>query len=505
MSFLDSLERNRRERPHHPYLRHGDETVDFAEFDRRSNRAAHALRRLGVEKGDRVTLAMGNSVEWLAAAYGALKAGALLHPVNPALGARELGWILAHADPRVIVTDRAAPPTVRAADVRPKDARVALFGGAEDELADAIALEPLLAESPDGPPGVTFGADDASLLLYTSGTTGAPKGVLFTHDRPGVSGAFVTGLGIVPGDVVLAVGPLFHGNAWGAASVAMDVGCTLAFPKTFSASAFWPLVHETGATVLFTLGTFLAILLAEDRGSLESTSRLRLILGLGSAPIRAEVKRRFRVPDVLECFGSTDAGVVTLEPVGATPRSGSAGPPLAGVRLRILDDEGRELPPRAPGEIAVASPFTMAGYYRDPERTREAFRGEWFLTGDLGYLDEDGWLYFVDRKRDVIRRGGENVSSVLVESVLREHPAVADVAVVGVRHPVLGQELKAFVVSREAVTAEDLRAFAAERLASFQVPSLWEFREALPKTATQRTEKYKLRRESDSSSGPLLG
>jgi acyl-CoA synthetase (AMP-forming)/AMP-acid ligase II len=147
----------------------------------------------------------------------------------------------------------------------------------------------------------------------------------------------------------------------------------------------------------------------------------------------------------------------------------------------------------------------MAEYFRDPEQTRQALHGDWFLTGDLGYLDEDGWLYFVDRKRDVIRRGGENISSVLVEKAIREHPLVTDVAVVGIRHEVLGQEVKAFVVTREPVAADDLKAFVAARLAKFQVPTLWEFRDSLPKTPTQRVEKYKLRGEAPGGTRPLLG
>jgi acyl-CoA synthetase (AMP-forming)/AMP-acid ligase II len=146
----------------------------------------------------------------------------------------------------------------------------------------------------------------------------------------------------------------------------------------------------------------------------------------------------------------------------------------------------------------------MAGYYKDEAATREALHDGWFHSGDLGFLDEDGWLYFVDRKRDVIRRGGENVSSVLVEKVLREHPRVTEAAVIGVPDPVLGQEIKAYVVADGPLAEDELRAFAAERLAKFQVPRLWEFRTSLPKTPTQRVEKYKLRQEHDDGT-PRLG
>jgi acyl-CoA synthetase (AMP-forming)/AMP-acid ligase II len=485
--ILEVLARQVATRGAHPFLRHEDRDVSYVEFDRLTNRAAHALCGLGVERGDRVTLALGNSVDYVVTAFGVLKAGGVLNPVNPGLGEAELRYILGHAGPRVVVTDAGSDERMRGL-------------GVPTALASALS-----ASGPETAPGVVLGRDDASTLLYTSGTTGAPKGVLFTHGRSGTSGPhFIEALGLRPDDVLLAVTPLFHGNAWGAVVTSLHAGATIAFPVAFHASAFWPLAHETGATVLFTLGTVLAMLLTREPSPLERTSRLRLILGLGSAPIRARVRERFGVEDVLECFGSTDAGVVTIEPRGVPPRPGSCGPPVPGVRVRILDDAGVEQPVGVAGEIAVESPARMAAYFRDPEGTRRALRDGWFLSGDLGFLDEDGWLHFVDRKRDVIRRGGENVSSVLVEKTLREHPHVVEAAVIGVPDPVLGQEIKAFVVPSSAVTEEELRDFAAARLAKFQVPRLWEFRDSLPKTPTQRVEKYKLREEAGGGR-PSLG
>jgi acyl-CoA synthetase (AMP-forming)/AMP-acid ligase II len=498
-SLLGVLARNVAARGGHPFLLHAGRSVSYADLDRLANRTANALRALGVVKGDRVTLALGNSVEYVACAFGVLKAGGVLSPVNPALGERELRYILAHAGPRVVVTGAGSVPALLAA--RAPGTTIASVGAAEG----AEDLVRLAGEAADTAPAVDVGPEDASLLLYTSGTTGDPKGVVFTHGGSGSAGRhFLGALGIGADDVVLAVTPLFHGNAWGAVQTALHAGGTVAFPAAFHAGEFWPLAHATGATVLFTLGTILAMLLARPPSPLERTSRLRVILGLGSAPIRDRVIERFGVRDVAECFGSTDAGVVTVTPLGAAPRPGSCGPAVPGVTLSILDDEGRALPARAVGEVAVRSPSCLAAYLGDPEGTARAFRDGWFLTGDLGFLDEDGWLYFVDRKRDVIRRGGENVSSVLVEKALREHPAVLEVAVVGVPDPVLGQEIKAFVVTSEAVDAEELRAFAAARLARFQVPRLWEFRASLPKTPTQRVEKYKLRQETGGG-GPLLG
>jgi len=257
--------------------------------------------------------------------------------------------------------------------------------------------------------------------------------------------------------------------------------------------------------VLYTLGTILAILLKQEPSDFERSNPLRVILGLGSAPIRDQIIQRFGVGHVAECFGSCDGGVVTIEPLGSAPRPGSAGPPVPGVSLRIVDDAGAPLPPRAVGEITIRSPHCMSEYFRDPAQTALTLRDGWFFTGDLGYVDEDGWLYFVDRKKDVIRRGGENMASVLIEKVLREHPRVLEAAVIGVPDPVLGQEVKAYVVANGPVTEEELRSFAAQRLARFQVPRLWEFRDALPKTPTQRVEKYKLRQEHGAGGKPLLG
>jgi len=485
--ILDVLARHVAARGTHPFLRHEGRSVSYAEFDRLANRAAHALRGFGVARGDRVTLAHGNALEYVVAAFGVLKAGAVLNPVNPGLGADELRYILGHAEPRLVVTDASSDPRMRELGAR------------------TVGAEVLAAHGPETAPDAGPVADDVSTLLYTSGTTGRPKGVVFTHGRSGTSGPhFIAALGLVPDDVILAVTPLFHGNAWGAVVTALHAGATVAFPKAFHASEFWPLVHQTGATVVYTLGTVLAMLLTREPSPLERSHHLRVILGLGSAPIRPRVRERFGVHDVLECFGSTDAGVVTIEPIGVPPRPGSCGPPVPGVAVKVLDDAGSALPPHGVGEIAVHSPARMAAYFKDPEATTRALRDGWFLSGDLGYLDEDGWLYFVDRKRDVIRRGGENVSSVLVEKTLREHPAVSDVAVIGVPDPVLGQEIKAFVVTSTPVTEEDLRAFAAARLAKFQVPRLWEFRESLPKTPTQRVEKYKLREEAGGGR-PMVG
>lgn len=503
MLLLEVLEDRVRRYPDRVFLRHEGVGLSYADFDARANQTARALMSLGVQRGDRVTVAMSNSLEYLAAAIGVLKAGAIYNPINAQLGASELSYIIGHAEPRVLLTDAANQGhVVHSAITLPEATLVASFGDADG----AKQFRELVASESTEPPELRVSPDDYSTLLYTSGTTGKPKGVLFQHRSTGAAGEhFLHTLGITRDDTILAVTPLFHGNGWGAFVTALQAGGTFAFPVAFKASDFWPLVHSSGASILYTLGTILAILLSKEPTEEERQNPLRVILGLGSAPIRDRIIERFGVEHVAECFGSTDAGVVTITPLGCAPREGSAGPPVPGVRIRIVDDSGTEQATGQPGEILIHSPNRMAAYFRDPEATAEALRDGWFHTGDLGYLDADGWLYFVDRKRDVIRRGGENISSVLVEKTLREHPAVLEAAVIGIPDPVLGQEVKAFIVARQPVTDEELREFAASRLAKFQVPRLWEFREALPKTPTQRVEKYKLRQQSGDTGKPLLG
>jgi crotonobetaine/carnitine-CoA ligase len=305
--------------------------------------------------------------------------------------------------------------------------------------------------------------------------------------------------------VILSVTPLFHGNAWGSVMTALHAQATSVFPREFHGSSFWPLVHETGATVFFTLGTILAMLLTREPSELERTSRLRVVVGIGSAPIREQIRERFGVSDVAENYGATDSGCVAMTPLGEPTRPGSAGKAVPGVRIQIHDDDGKPLPPGEVGEIVVSAPEPRTVYYLEPELTAAAYRDAWFLTGDLGRLDEDGWLYFVDRKKDFIRHRSENVSSAWVEKILRDHPRVLEAAVIGIPHEVFGQEIMAFIVADGEVDAEELRAFASQRLAKFEVPHYWEFRDSLPKTPTQRIQKYRLREEAGALGKKLLG
>jgi crotonobetaine/carnitine-CoA ligase len=489
--------------PDRDFLVHEGESIDFAAFGERTNRLANALIEMGVRKGDRVTVGMGNSVDFVVTGFAVQMAGAIFNPVNPELGRSALTYIIEHAEPNIVITEAGHEEALRPiAAGLPRPARLAGFG----DLTEGIDLGALLASASPVDPMIPIERSDPATLLYTSGTTGDPKGVLQPHAmREWSIPPFIDRLGIREDDVILAVTPLFHSNAWAAVSVALQAGATAVFPRRFHASEFWPLAHDTNATVFFTLGTILAMLLTRDPSELERTSALRLIVGIGSAAIRDQIEKRFGVHQIAENYGATDSACVAMTPLNEPLRDGSAGTAVPRVRIEIQDDEGQALQPGEVGEIAVASPEPRMNYVRAPEETAAAFRGDWFLTGDLGRLDEAGWLYFVDRKQDFIRHRSHNVSSQWVEKTLREHPRVVEAAVIGLPHEVVGQEIMAYVVTDGEVSEEELHSFAAERLAKFEVPHYWQFRDELPKTPTNRIQKYKLREEAGALGKQLLG
>jgi crotonobetaine/carnitine-CoA ligase len=308
-------------------------------------------------------------------------------------------------------------------------------------------------------------------------------------------------LGVDGDDVPLIATPLFHGNGWGALATTLAAGATMVFDEEFHASRFWDRASGSGATVLFTLGTVLAMLLNRPAANVEARHKLRLVMGAGAASIADLVSARLGVDHLVECYGSTEASMVTITPLGERHRPGSAGKVAPGVDVQIWRG-ARAVPPGEIGEIVVRPPAPHNRYVRTGD-LRETTDG-WHHSGDLGWLDDDSWLYFVDRQKDVIRHRSENVLSVRVERAIAAHPDVLDVAVIGVPHAVYGQEIKACIVLAGSVRDEELAAFVAPHLARFEIPTIWERRDALPKTATQRTAKHVLRQELQGDGRPAL-
>ena len=508
---------------------------------------AKGLVASGVRAGDRVGIMSKTRYEWTLADFAIWSAGAVTVPIYETSSAEQVSWILSDSGAVAIFTETGAH-TATVAEVR--DTLPALRdvwsidNGAVDELVEAG--RGVDDTEIDGRRRSLRG-DSVATIIYTSGTTGRPKGCELTHANFGdLAANAVARLGSVvsaPGASTLLFLPLAHvfarfiqvlavasgarlGHTADVKNLIEDLGgfrptFVLAVPRVFekiynSAEAK---AEAGGKGKIFhaAADTAIAWSQATDAGRVPLTlalrhalfdrlvySRLRATLGgqvqyavSGGAPLGTRLGHFFRGVGVtvLEGWGLTETTAPATVNTPEKIKIGTVGLPLPGVTVRVADD----------GELLVKGVNVLRGYFNNAQATAEAVEDGWFHTGDLGTLDADGWLYFVDRKRDVIRRGGENMSSALIEKTLCEHPAVAEAAVIGVPDPVLGQEVKAFIVARAPVTPDELRAFATERLAKFQVPRLWEFRDNLPKTPTQRVEKYKLRQESGGGDKPLLG
>jgi acyl-CoA synthetase (AMP-forming)/AMP-acid ligase II len=304
--------------------------------------------------------------------------------------------------------------------------------------------------------------------------------------------------GLQQSDRNIVVTPFFHGNGYGGVTSALAYGASVVFPRRFSASRFWSLVDTYRPTWMMTLVPIVNILLGQPPGLHERTHAFRVLIVLGAAGGAATIEERFGAP-VIDWYGMTEAGLGTYTRLNEPRKPGSAGRPFEGSTMAILAEDGTEAPPGTVGEVVFRlEGLGFAGYLNDEEATSAALDDRYFHTGDLGYFDEDGYFFFVDRKKDIVRRGGENISSVEVEAAMRSHPHVADAAVIAKPDPVLGERVVAFAVPAEghpSPDAEDIKAHVGKQLAHFKVPEDIYFVGELPRTPTGKVEKFRLRQQ----------
>lgn len=484
------LERNARKYPDKTAVRYptDDLTWTWRDLNARANAAAAALAGAGVRPGDRVALLIPNRPGFVQAYFGALKAGGVVVPINVRLTAGEASYILQDAEARVLIAD----PTLR--DTAEK---AAAGTGVERVLGtDELAALPPAAD-PDSPDRL----DALAEILYTSGTTGRPKGVELTHNAVhSVASMMAYEMDIRKDDRVLILMPLTHsaplnltllGAVYcGAASVLGDFA-----PATLLDYAERErTTHFFGAPVAYLLG---AKLLAESPRNL---SRAKCWI-YGGAPMSREavlaVRRAFP-GKLVSVYGLTESGPngVALHDEEHEAHAGSIGRAgVVNVELRVVTPEGRDVASGEAGEIIMKTPSALAGYHGNPQATRETLKDGWVWTGDIARIDEEGYLWIMDRKKDVIISGGVNVYPKEVEDVLATHPGVADVAVIGVPHPEWGETVAAVLVARgsEPPSEAELRDFVRGRLADFKAPRLFRFVDAIPRNASGKILKHVLR------------
>jgi acyl-CoA synthetase (AMP-forming)/AMP-acid ligase II len=478
-----------------------DGVHSFGELIGRSEQAGYALDHdLRLEVGDRICLWLTNRIEWFEAYIGAESVGVATVQANPDWADREMEFVLDHSRSRAVIcepgnAERAVALCRRAGPLE----HVVVVGGDEPPTG-ARGYEALVGHAPTDSRAFLrpVPADFPVSLIYTSGTTtGRPKAVAIRSSEQGRQVDYVEMLGVSRRDRAMFVTPLFHANAVGAWQSALANGASAVFQRKFSARTFWGLVDRYRPTYLFTLVPIVNILMGRAPTAVERAHSFRLLVVLGSGPAAEAIERRFGAP-VIDWYGMTEASG-TYTRLDEARRAGSAGRPFPGSAMHVVREDLSEAGAGELGEVAFRlDGISFDGYVDDPEATAGALRGEFFLTGDLGYFDGDGFFYFVDRKKDIVRRGGENVSTIEVETVLRQHPSVADIAIVAKPDPVLGEVIAAFVVLRDdaaPVTADDLRRFGGDTLAAFKLPDDVLLVDELPRTATGKVEKFRLRAE----------
>ncbi len=511
-TILDALAGRLATDPDGPYLDFDGVALTAREMDRAANRAATGLAALGVGRGDRVATLLENSAEQVISFFAALKLGAIQVPINTAYKGEFLRHVLADCGARVVVTQ--ASLAARVAEVCGDPAgreslpelRAVVVVGPTDGVDIGIAAEDwesLLAAGSDAAPAdVEVGPSDLACFIYTAGTTGPSKGCMLPqHYVVALAEQIARAWQRHADDIVLTPLPLFHFNAISVCVVGtLITGGSAAIVRKFSVSRFWSEVQRTDATMLSMLGS-LAILVANATDGPESGEhRLRLCAAAPMPPDTDRIWReRFGCATFSAGFGLTEASLISLLPAGEQNKVGAAGR-LNEVEfeVRLVDDEDREVGIGEIGEIACRprGPNLMfAGYWRRPEATVEVLRNLWFHTGDLARLDSDGFLFFVDRKKDYLRRRGENISSFEMERTFVAHPAIKDVAVHAVPSEQGEDEVKVTAVLQEGatVTEEELCRWSVDQVPYFAVPRYIEFREDLPRNPVGRVLKYELR------------
>ena len=483
-----------------PFIIQDDRTRSWSEFEQEYKKLAFALHEKGVRHGMRVAIMGRNDAAHVLSLFALAYLGAIMVPVNPDFGEREASYVFKHADICGVIADATAIPVAHVAlnNLEGSPWLIKIDGAvdAADSLSQLID-----SNAPYHPPQGT--STDTCIIIYTSGTTGFPKGVMHSQFNLVTAGeANVERLHLQPEDRVLIILPFFHVNAvfYSLSGVLASGSCMILTPR-FSASNFWQLAADQGATVVNVIEAIGSILCARDRNEYRPDHKLRVAYGVrkGAAPI---FRKEFGIQKLFSGFGMTEIPGVTCNPWEGPEKPGSMGlpgkhpdPARPWATCRIVDDEGLDVPVGVAGELWVKTPIVMQGYFRDPEQTEKAFHDGWLKTGDLVKCDDEGYFYHLSRKKDIIRRRGENIAAAELEMVIGELPGIYQVAAIAVPSELGEDEILIAAVKKQgaALTEQDIVNWCRERLTAVKVPRFVSFLEELPLTPTHKILKSALR------------
>ena len=502
------IEDKARRNPDHVVFQFRDTPITLGQLDEQINRAANGFLALGVKQGDKVAIMLPNCPEFLYAWFGLNKIGAVEVPINVALKGAGLAYQMVQSDCVALVADTEYLDRLPDVVDELKSVRHAAFvnsAGARTPLPKWQRLETLwfkdLMDRPAHAPNIKVHYRELATILYTSGTTGVSKGVAMSHHYwYDIWSEAVKYARYTEDDVLYTGLPFFHGNAQGITiGPAILADAKAVIVERFSASQLWDDCRRYQCTEANYIGGIIPILLKQAPRGDDADNPVRLMVG-AAAPADEwhAFQKRFNTK-LLEVYGMTECYCCLASPYDA-PRAGSCGQAITGWDVRIVDEDDNDCPPDTNGEFIARSNkmwVGTSGYYKKPDATLELFQNGWIHTGDLGRRDADGYFYFVDRKKQAIRRRGENISSFEVESVIGSHPAILESCVVGVPSDVGEEEVKAVVVLKEGqkVTPEELIRWCEPRMAYFAIPRYIAIRDSLPKTPSERVEKFKLKSE----------
>jgi long-chain acyl-CoA synthetase len=480
----------------------------YAEFDSAVDATARLLSSEGIVKGDVVSLLMPNCAEYIIAYFACWKLGALAGPVNSLLKEHETGFVMNNSEAKAILVNSEFRERVESIRGELPHLRAVVTFDDESEATTEFREKEKSGRDVRAP---SIDKDDDAIIIYTSGTTGKPKGCLLTHGNVIANARQISQwLSFTPGDRLLTIMPLFHMNAVSVTTTsALYAGGSTVISPRFSASKFWSIISDYEITSFGSVATMLSILLSTYPDGVPErlkTDRLRFAM-CGSAPVPAEVMKKFEETfncPVVEGYGLSESTCrSTFNPPDGRRRPGSCGLPI-GNEMKVFDDDDNEVPDGELGEIVLRGENILKGYYKNPEATSNAFRNGWFHTGDVGYRDKDGYFYIVDRKSDMIIRGGENIYPREIDEVLYQHAAVAAAATIGVPDPLYGEEVAAFVVLKDGlkVSEEELISYCTARLADYKCPKSVRIVKDIPKGPTGKLLKRELAKVYPNTSKP---
>jgi long-chain acyl-CoA synthetase len=491
-----------------------DQEISYSDLDKYTNKVANFLYDLGIRKGDKVSIYLPNMVEYVYLYLGIPKLGAVTGPVNALFKPREVKFVVGHSEAKAIVTIPKLMPLIDQIKGELPDLKHIIVIG--EPIEGTLNYYELFDKaSTEDPPEVEIDEkEDPAAILYTSGTTGFPKGVLQTHFNIRRNAEMIRDFMEAKEHYrFMLILPLFHVNAQIVTVMGpLTIGASCILTPGFSAQTHWDTVAKYKASTFSCVPTVLSILLRMPHENLDLSS-LEFVV-CGAAPLPVEVFKAFEETykcKVVEGYGLTEgtcASSVNPLPTETEDRRkiGSIGLPLPGNEMKIVDSNGNDLPPNTKGEIVVKGDNVMKEYFKNPEANAETLKDGWLYTGDIGHMDEDGFFYITDRKKDMIIRGGENIYPREIEEVIYSHPAVSMGTVIGVRDKIYGELPKAFIVLKEgeSVTEEEIIAYCKEHLADFKVPKYVEFRDNLPVTPTGKIMKQPLREEEEAKTGKIF-